>query len=222
MTSLSAPSEDHVNQLRAIGIEAEHLVEAIGASNIERRICVANHAAKSGPGYYAYNGMLTSLSKQMANNSGWRRIDPLSMPLLINNALGVVLSVSSGDQFTGLQIAGHEPRSRNPKGQLTKELTRLNQITEVKGLFEAPEIPIRSVLEELKTTTFWLALVYFDKDVPEIRCEVSQPAGFNSRGQVDQYVRRIVIPPYPLEGNEFDGDDPNDGFGPITFDVPRR
>jgi hypothetical protein len=219
----SVASEEYTVSLRGLGLRASHFIEALGASNTERRICVAGHCAKSAPGYYAYNGMLTSLSAQMCGDE-WRREDLLSMPLLLNRKLKVVLTVSSGDRITGLRLPGDGPRSKNPKGELTKELTRLNEITAAPdALFEVESTPLHKMLVELSRFTFWLTLVYFDKDEREIRCEVSQPLGLNARGQVNSYLRRIILPPYSLSDEDFpSGDDPNDGFGPINVDVHRR
>ena len=224
MTLDPLPWDGHEASLRRRGMCAEHFVEALGASNTERRMCVHRHSAKSGPGYYAYNGMLTSLSGQMCSGNEWEREDPLSMPLLINRGRKMVLAVSSGDRFTGLRIPGHRPRSKNPKGDLTRELARLNQVANAEaGLFKVAKTPLHKLLSKLENFTFWLTLVFFDRDKREIRCEVSQPRKLTSRGQVSEYYLRTILPPYSLSDSDFpDEGDPNDGFGPITFDVPRR
>lgn len=132
--------------------------------------------------------------------------------------------MSSGDRYTGLRIPNQQPRSKNPKGELTRELTRLNSVASPGDLlFDVPKTEQHRLLSELENFTFWLTLVFFDKDEAEIRCEVSQPLSLNSRGQVDDYHRRIILPPYKLSVEEFPNDeDPNDGFGPIDFDTPRR
>jgi len=116
------------------------------------------------------------------------------------------------------------PRSKNPKGELTRELARLNKIANAEeGLFKVAKPPLHKLLSKLENFTFWLTLVFFDRDKREIRCEVSQPRKLNSRGQVDEYYLRTILPPYSLSDSDFpDEGDPNDGFGPITFDVPRR
>lgn len=224
MTLEPLPWDGYEASLSRRGMRAEHFIEALGTSNTERRLCVHKHSAKSGPGYYAYNGMLTSLSAQMCVSEEWERVDPLSMPLLINRDRKVALAVSSGDRVTGLRIPSQQPRSKNPKGELTKELARLNQIANAdEALFEVPDAPLHKLLTELEDFTFWLTLVFFDRDRREIRCEVSQPMAFNSRGQVSGYYLRIILPPYSLSDEDFpDEGDPNDGFGPINFDVPRR
>lgn len=217
------PWEGHEAALRRNGMRADQLVEALGASNTERRLCRQRHCAKSAPGYYAYNGMLSSLSLQMCNTQEWDRVDPLSMPLLLNRDRRIAFTASSGDRFTGLRIPGQRPRSKNPKGELTRELAKLNEIANTAdGLFEADSTPLHKLLTELEEFTFWLALVYYDKKKLEVRCEVSQPSSFNSRGQIDDFYARIVLPPYSLDDDDFPEDeDPNHGFGP-TFDVPRR
>jgi hypothetical protein len=218
------PWDGHEASLRRNGLRAEHFTEALGASNTERKMCVRGHSALSAPGFYAYNGMLTSLSSQMCQGDDWDREDPLSMPLLINRARKSVLTVSSGDKYTGLHGYDRKPQSRNPKGELTRELARLNQINnEPAGLFAAPEKPLHKLLKELKEYRFWLALVHYDRVKLEIRCEVSQPKLFSSQGRVNDYYLRIVLPPYTLTAADFpDDDDPNEGFDPIDVDVTRR
>lgn len=224
MTIEPLPWDGHEASLRRNGMRAEHFVEALGASNTERKMCVRGHSALSGPGYYAYNGMLTSLSGQMCQGDEWDREDPLSMPLLISRARRSVLTVSSGDKFTGLRGYNRQPQSKNPKGELTRELARLNQIAnEPEGLFAAPEKPLHKLLNELKDYQFWLALVYYDRSKLEIRCEVSQPKMFTAQGRVNDYYLRIILPPYALTDADFpDDEDPNDGFGPIDVGVTRR
>lgn len=224
MTIEPLPWDGHEASLRREGMRAEHFVEALGASNTERKMCVRGHSALSGPGYYAYNGMLTSLSGQMCQGDEWDREDPLSMPLLINRARKLILTVSSGDRYTGLHGYDRKPQSKNPKGELMRELARLNQTAnEPEGLFAAPEKPLHKLLNELQDYQFWLALVYYDRSKLEIRCEIAQPKMFSSQGRVSDYYLRIVLPPYALTDADFpDDEDPNDGFGPIDVDVTRR
>lgn len=218
------PWDGHEARLWRRGMRAEHFTEALGASNTERRLCVPGHSALSGPGYYAYNGMLTSLSFQMCESPDWERLDLLSMPLLVNRARSSVLTVSSGDNYTGLLGYGQDPRSKNPKGELTSELARLNRSkNEPEGFFPPPDKPLHKLLTELADFSFWLVLVHYDKAKLEIRCEVSQPKPFAPQGRVAEYYRRIILPPYGLNESDFpNDDDPNDGFDPIEVDVSPR
>jgi hypothetical protein len=218
------PWDGYESSLRRHGMHAEQFVEALGASNTERRMCVRKHSALSAPGHYAYNGMLTSLSGQMCQSDDWERENPLSMPLLINKARKLVLAVSSGDRYTGLPGYDRKPQGKNPKGELTRELARLNQVAnEPEGLFAAPEKPLSKMLSELENFRFWLALVCYDRSKLEIRCEVSEPKVFSSQGRVSDYYHRIILPPYGLTEVDFpDDEDPNDGFGSIEVDISRR
>jgi hypothetical protein len=224
MATERQPGEGYEESLRRLGMRAEHFVEALGASNIERRLCRSRHAAKSAAGYYAYNGMLTSLSSQMCTDNSWTRENPMSMPLLVNRARRTVLTVSSGDRYTGLIGTGKKPHSKNPKGELTGELTRLNEtFDDSAALFSVEKPPIHRLLAELVEFTFWVALVHFDKKKTEVRCEISQPKFINARGRLADYHFRIPIPPYSLADEDFnDDEDPNEGFGLVDFDVPRR
>lgn len=216
--------------LHRLGLRFEWINEALGASNTERRLCVRKHSSKSAPGYYAYNGLLTSLSQQSCASGQWERADPMSMPLLINTERSIALAVTSGDSITGQYVYGREPKSRNTKGKLTKELILINRshdYEEQLDLFgELPQKkPSQIILEELQDFYFWHLLVYFDKEMKEIRSEVSQPRGPNSEGRIriNEWYPRIILTPYKLDSDDFNVDeDPNDGFGDDDPIVTRR
>ncbi|MEU3649434.1 hypothetical protein AB0E59_39090 [Lentzea sp. NPDC034063] len=222
MTTNSSGSSDYRGRLRQLGMDADQLKEALGASNQERGRCDLDHCSKSAPGYYAYNGMLSSMSRQMSAD-GWERHDPMSMPLMINHDTRTVAGVTSGDQYTGLIIPGERPTTRNPKGELTRALIKRNRDRNETALIEISEFsPTKELLDRISEYNFWLVLVYFDKDSSLIRCEVSKPITANSKGHPQSWEQRIILPPYDIGPIDLGDDDPNDGFDPIDIPLTRR
>lgn len=219
---LSGETPDYRSLLRRLGLQADHIWEALGASNTERNLCASGHCSKSAAGYYAYNGMLTSLSRQMTSDR-WKRNDPMSMPLLVNDDFKTVVSVKSGDQYTGLNVARQQPTTRNPIGELTKALVRNNYDRDQLVLLDIARRSVnKDLLESISDYRFLLVMVFFDKEYNQIRCEISEPEQTNVKGYITGWSRRIHMPPYELGDIDFGGDDPNEGFDPINVPLSRR
>lgn len=215
------PSGDPVvSQLSAMGIEHATLAEAIGAGSIERKLARTGYCAKNAPGFYAWNGTLSSLSQNMPNDGNWERSDPSNLPVLINADHKVVFTVSSGDELTGQRIFGRSPTTKNPKGRLTNCLQRRNANLDIDDLFDnsldrlqsSTEKRLLDFLESTKDFKYWILLVYTDVKQNEIRYEVSEPHDSDANGRPVGWSRRLICPPYQIE-EQFGDEDPNDGFG---------
>ncbi|MGC4855905.1 hypothetical protein ACLQ24_21555 [Micromonospora sp. DT4] len=205
-------------RLKKISLPAPPLLESLGASNLARRSCHPD-GAPTAPGYFAYNGLVASLTGGL-RDYGWRRINLNGvLPLLIHDDLEQILGVSSGDPMTGTTGHHRKPRSRYPKGELTRRLLRSNQPPGQGTLFEPP--PAEEPPAEFDGFSYWLFLVYFDKTNLEIRAEVSLPESQNAKGYVSHWFDRIPLPPYAVDDLPGD-DDPNGGFGPIDVPVDPR
>lgn len=205
-------------ELRRLGIPYDALLEAVGASNTERRLCTPQ-SAKTAFGYYAYNGMVTGMTVQLRAH-GYRRIDLNGvLPLWVNDDLKIKLGVTSGNAMTGTRVGGHQPKTRYPKGELTRQMVTRNQPEGVVPLFDIA-METSSQEEPLADYRLWLALMYFDKAKSEVRYEVSYPIQTDARGYITRWSPRIIPPPYTVE--EIPGDDPNDGFGDIDVRVEPR
>lgn len=204
--------------LRDLGLREDQVREAVGAGNTARLSAVGKHCAKSAPGYLAWNGVLTSLSQQLCAGD-WKRHDPQSLPVLLNRTTKVLLTVSSGNNLTGRRGPRTSPSTKNPKGELTRDLQRNNRESTQEPLFEASHQRSTSkFLTELEDFKFWVFLVHFDKDQDEIRYEISRPLSSDSKGYTCEWYPRLVQPPYALKPGSFNNDeDPNEGFG---IDVP--
>ncbi|GGL98827.1 hypothetical protein GCM10010129_48170 [Streptomyces fumigatiscleroticus] len=207
----------HAAELAKLGLSEDTLRQALGASNTERSLCSKKHSARIAPGIYAYNGLVTSLSKQLCDED-WERVDLAGvLPIMLNPRTHVALGVTSGNALTGLRQGRQQPSSRYPKGELTRKLVGRNVSPGQIEFLERSIFQTEEPREELAGYNLWLMLVYFDQKKKEIRHEISLPERLSAKGYVrDWYVR--ITPPefYSVEAGTFeiDDDDPNEGFGP--------
>lgn len=223
--SASQPSFEE--GLRQIGLEAAWIKEAVGYGNIERMRVLGSHNALSAQGFYAWNGILASLTRTV-RNFGWERHNPQCLPVLIERKKKNILLISSGDEYTGMTGTGKLPRSRNRKGSIVEALARQNK----QLLGDAPmlDIPVNTqksdeceLADELSGCTTYVLLVHFSKRDLAARYEVSSLEGDLISGCLSARYPRWIAPPYPLKDEDFDSEDPNEGFdGPESFPVPPR
>jgi hypothetical protein len=214
------PSDDggYERRLREVGLTAAVMLESLGASNQARQACHPD-GAPTGPGYFAYNGLVASATGGL-RDLNWRRINLNGvLPLLIHDERQLILGFSSGDPITGTRTSHRPPRSRYAKGELTRRLLRSNQAPGQGELFDPPASP-EEPPEDFDGYAYWLFLVYYDKTLLEIRSEVSLPQSQNSKGYVSEWFDRILLPPYAVD--DMGDDDPNGGFGPIDVPVDPR
>lgn len=215
--------------LRAIGLEVEWVRTAVGDGNRERTRVLGSQNAMSAQGFYAWNGILASLTLTV-QGYGWERQDPRCLPILIERNKKNILFISSGDRHTGLTGTEQYPRSRNPKGAIVKALAQQNKklLGDVPSLFpdmpqSADEAAEYEFMEELLGCTTYVLLVHFSKRDLEARYEVSRLSDLNASGYLSTRHPRLIAPAYPLTDQDFGSGDPNDGFdGPEDYPVPPK
>jgi hypothetical protein len=213
--------------LLQIGLEAEWLRAAVGNGNLERTRVLGSHNAPSAQGFYAWNGVLASLTRtvQAAQDFNWERRNPQCLPVLIERNKKNILFISSGDEYTGLGNSGRRyPRSRNPKGAIVAALANQNKklMEDYPGLFpaERPKADEYELMQELVGCTTYVLLVHFSKRDVQARYEVSRLEDANHGGCLSVRYPRWIAPAYPLTVEDFSTDDPNEGFdGPPEFPV---
>jgi hypothetical protein len=219
MINLEAAGEPgaYTAELGKLGLRSETLRQALGASNTERGLCSKKHSARIAPGIYAYNGLVTSLSKQLEEEE-WGRVDLAGvLPIMLNPRTRVALGVTSGNQLTGIRQGRNQPSSRYPKGELTKKLVGRNMSPGQIELLARSAFQVDEPADELTGYNLWLMLVYFDQELKEIRHEVSLPERLSAKGYVKDWYARITPPEfYSVDSDDFeiDDEDPNEGFGP--------
>lgn len=211
--------------VKLLGLEAEFLRTAVGDGNRARVKVLGPHHAPSAQGYCAWDGILASLSATLDDVPHWERLNPQSLPVLLNKDKKVLLFVTSGDEYTGLTGNGKLPRSRRSKGGLVQALGRQNK-KRFDGripLFDVPESDEDKLIAELKGYLSYVLLVHFSKRDLQARYEVAL-LDETDAGNYIQVVPsgRIIAEPYRLTVEEFDSDDPNDFDDPGDYPVPPK
>lgn len=209
--------------LRQIGLEAEWVRTAVGDGNRERTRALGNQHALSAQGFYAWNGILASLTL-IVQDFDWERQDPQCLPILIQKNKKNILFVSTGDEYTGVTGTGKYPRSRNPKGTIVRALAQQNKALLREPLpLDIPESTEQQFMKQLIGYTTYVLLVHFSKRDCEARYEVSRLDDLDSKGYLSTRFQRLIAPVYPLTAGDFDADDPNEGFdGPGDYEVPPK
>jgi len=211
---------------RIVGLEAEWVRTAVGNGNQERIRVFGSENAASAQGFYAWNGILASLTLTV-QSFGWVRQDPRSLPILIERNRKNILFISSGDEYTGLTGIG-KPGSRNPKGAIVEALAQQNKkllgdelTLDLNVPSDAQKSTEYKFMEELLGYTTYVLLVHFSKRDREARYEVSRLDGLSTSGGCLSVQRpRLIAPAYPLTAGDFDSNDPNEGFdGPKNYPV---
>ncbi|WP_157601560.1 hypothetical protein [Saccharomonospora halophila] len=211
------------DSVRRLGMEPEALRAAISNGNAERRRVLSKHHAPTAQGFYSWNGVVSKLS-EAAHDLGWERHNPMCLPVLLNPQTRTLLFVCSGDAYTGL-LGTERPRSRNPKGALVKALALQNNKLKESGALpiDLPETEEHQLLSALVGYTSYALMVHFSKQDYQARYEMSEVENLDPRGRLSPSSNRHIAPKFKLDSNDFDDDDPNEGFdGPGDFPVPPK
>ncbi len=134
-----------------------------------------------------------------------------------SNAMCVALSAGSAD--TGRTDA--IPKTRNPKGEMTKRMVARNsrQLSLGSGNSEFAGAGEPTVADEQRVT--WLLLHYYDRVKGEIRLELSCPSEMTGK-QISQWRERLILAPVPFDGTVQTPIDFDDEDVEIDIDISRR
>jgi hypothetical protein len=174
-------------KLRDLTVPLELLIEAAQQGFVERLNAIPPFDPITAAGTDAWRYPVRAVRGGLAG-VGWRLDDPRNLPLVISDERRINITVSSGDQFTG--IDGHRhPRSKNPKGVLIEEAISRN--TRQIDLF--PERLPQTVRKFEQTLTYptWVYLLYITDE--EIRAELSLPSSMDESDYVDGWAERIIV-----------------------------
>jgi hypothetical protein len=197
--------------LARLGLTAEPLQDAVRGGVLARISRTANDAPGA-PGFYQWNETLRML-REMLVAEGWERRNEDGFATVVNPAKGIALSVSSGNENTG--IASEIPSTKYPKGPCTVDRVASNLQME---LFPE-DSPRPGASDEAESIPTWTLL--FVTDEHEVRSELSLPVLMDG-GQISGWKERIILPAIPLDG---DGSKrmPEPDFGPdIDIEIRRR
>ncbi|TCT37278.1 hypothetical protein [Martelella mediterranea] len=213
MQALSQPSEPVVHatplsvkeKLQRLDIPLELLIAGAQAGFIERQNASrGDPVTKAGTDAWSYP---VRVVREGLEARGWRLDDPKNLPLVISDERKINVTVSSGDEMTGVEKPRRPPRSKNPKGVLLECAVERNI-----GQFDMfpDELP-ENVMKFDKTLEYptWVFLLYITDD--EIRAELSLPNSIDGSDHLDGWAERIVLH-VPLPDEE-QIDDTDNGEG---------
>lgn len=182
-------------RLRALGVPYELLVKAGQQGFIERGNAELPFDPVTAPGTDAWRYPVRVLRSGLVQ-LGWRIDNPRNLPLVISDDVGINITVSSGDEFTGI-LGERFPKSKNPKGILTSEAIRRN----LKQLDMFPEHLPEAVklFESTAQYPTYVFLLYITDE--EIQAELSRPSSMDDANHVDMWSERILLS-VPLPGQE--------------------
>jgi hypothetical protein len=151
----------------------------------------------------------------------WAAADRRNLPLVINRKVGVSITATSGDQYTGwVDPQGRQPRTKNPKGLVLAEaIERNGQQLELLGDDYMRRPDGKPYKVDAASLTITYLLLVFNTDTA-MRAELSLPERIVD-GEIDKWAKRIILPEMfrdrlpPARKAEDDG-----GGSEDTIDVP--
>ena len=175
------------NKLRGMTVPHALLIEVAQQGYAERMNAEPPFDPPNAKGFDAWRYSVRRLRSGLVD-LGWRIDDTSNLSLIISDAQRINITVSNGDEFTGIK-GERFPRSKNPKGILTKEAITRN--IRQHDLF--PERLPEAVKKFDRTVLYptWVYLLHFTDE--EIRAELSLPNSMDSNNYVDGWAKRILI-----------------------------
>jgi len=178
---------EHQHALESLGLTAGFLTE-IGTRILGAYHQATPHDASSAAGSYAYFAAVRAL-RDVLSPQGWEPLRRYNLEMVTPPSRQIAVLPSSGDKYTGLD--GIEPRTKNEKGNQTKELVGINR----NQGFLFPEMePVDLPADPAKLQT-WVFLYHVDSLLSEMRMELALPVHIDiTDSRVDQWKTRIKLP----------------------------
>jgi hypothetical protein len=126
----------------------------------------------------------------------WQRSNESNLPFTVDPTGNMAIAVATSDAATG--CLDKSPCTKSSKGPRTAGAVADNG----QQLLLFGDIPLRPEHLALSPGRMtWLLLVHQDNEAREVRCELSRPISMNEEGRVDEWVERIILSPFPLDGD---------------------
>ncbi|HZH17449.1 MAG TPA: hypothetical protein VE057_24060 [Archangium sp.] len=208
-----------VNELEALGLDADDLREAVRLADVFRGTLTPHH-----PTYFVGMAPQAETVKVLSDllvPKGWVRRDINTSPRLVSPDGLVSIAVNSGDEWTGRPLAN--PRTRSAKGSTTQNDIKRNaeqyplpmdvpvSYRPKRALPSVAELP---AITPLSATTTWFLLFFAASD--EVRCELSLPVSVDEDEHASEWRKRIILPSIPTEP----GPRLRKSQDEVEFDVP--
>jgi hypothetical protein len=190
-TNVFSKPEESRDRLAELGLEAVIFTQAIQRGQAIAAGYTSNHPAIC-RGISQWGEVVAAIREQLSPQ-GWTRMDDDNFALTVNPTRTIAISVSTGDEITG--IADATPSTSSTKGPRTADAVVVNALQ--LDLFG--NVPLKP--EELKGSNgvmTWILLFHRDVTAQETRFELSRPVKMDSDGHVILWVERIIFPPLPF------------------------
>jgi hypothetical protein len=188
---IHANAETVTERLEMLQLSEQALREAIYQAHLQRARLTKNHPPTF-PGLAMWGFAVGALGEQLSP-MGWVRFDDGNYPLVVNEELGLAISVASGDEDTGNPYA--HPTNRSKKGR--------NTVVAVESNLQADLFPetLQEQKDDASERDTWILLHYTDVLKKEIRMELSRPTHIGDDGRISVWTERVL-----LGGISFDDD----------------
>jgi len=185
--------------LSSIGVTHESLTNAVINGFQNAATCTENDPSTFA-GMMFYARTTRHLRDELIPEQGWTRGNDRNYATVVSPDGNIQIAVAAGDSAVGnLEL---EPTTRTPKGTLTKEAVRRNQMSfsfmDAEG---ADAIPTRRT---------WLLLHYLDENAGEIRLELSLPSVMDDADFIVDWSRRIVLTSIPVDRHPLEDEEDHD------------
>ena len=190
-TNVFSRPEETRDRLQELGLDALIFVRAIQRGMAIAAGYTPNHPAIC-RGISQWGEIVAAIREQLLPQ-GWTRLDDENLPLTVNPPRNIAISVSTGDENTGIIDA--IPSTRSTKGPRTGSAIIVNALQ----LKLFGNVPLRP--EELKKSNgvmTWIFLFHRDVTAEETRFELSRPVKMDSEGHVDVWAERIIFSGLPF------------------------
>jgi hypothetical protein len=204
-----------VDRLACLGLTAEDCAFALRGADAEARVWTA--LAPPVMSGMARWGKTNELLRVRLLPRGWSHDNPRNLPRTISPGRDFAVVATTGDAATGW--AGANPTTRYAKGvETARAVERNGQIAfDYAGLEVGEALSAVAGSEDALAT--WL-LLYNVAD-EQIRAELSLAESISSRGYVDAWTERIILPTLEL-GDLAVNDEGSRGDDGFTVAVERR
>lgn len=203
---------DARRRLAELGLESEWLLESARRGMAAAAGCTPNHPAVLS-GILAWGETICALRDQLLPR-GWQRLDEGNLPLAVNEAETIALTVATGDEDTGRPEGN--PCTKSKKGPRVASAVAKNQLQ----LFP---VPVHLRPNETTSRATWLLLIHRDRLMRELRTELSRPVSMGEDGRVDAWSERILLGAVPFDDQvNVDPASPNEPSPDIVIEIKRR
>ncbi|MEV0774977.1 hypothetical protein [Streptomyces sp. NPDC050428] len=201
------------NRLAGLGLSIEEIETVLRRAEAERNFCTPFDPL-SLPGNIFW-GRTVRFLREAYVPKGWRSASPSNVSLLISPTDDFAVTASSGSKEAG--FAALTPSTRYPKGSAVIRRVETNRQLTLPG-YEVETEP-QEVGDGIPTWFLLYQHVNMETGT-RVYAELSLPNNTGSRGKIDSWHERIILPSIDFEGvTPFPNED--DGEGGIDIPIER-